>query len=95
MREIGIRVALGAGARDVRALLAREVAVLLAIGRCAGRRRSGVGSLTGALLYEVKPCDVGAHVSAVLLLGAIAWLAVYILARPAAWVDRVLALRHD
>jgi len=95
-REIGIRIALGAAARDLRALLVGEVAVLLAIGGVLGvAGAAGFSRLLEALLYEVKPWDLGVHVSAVLLLGVVASLAAYLPARRAASVDPVLALRHD
>jgi predicted permease len=95
-REIGIRMALGAGPREVRALLVREVSVLLAIGGVLGVAGAvGFGRLLSAILYGVEPGDLGVHVSALLVLGAVAALAAYLPARRAVSVDPVLALRHD
>jgi predicted permease len=95
-REIGIRMALGAGPRAVRALLVREVSVLLAIGGALGVAGAlGFSHLLGAMLYEVDPGDPGIHVSAALVVISVAALATYVPARRAVGVDPVIALRQD
>ncbi len=95
-REIGIRVSLGAGRRDILALIVghgmRLAGIGLVIGilgaRAAGRVLSGV--LTG-----VKPGDPKTAIFAVVALAAAAFLACYLPARRAARVDPMVALRYE
>ena len=57
-REIGIRMALGAGAGDVLTHVLRNAALMVGIGS-RGRRRGRVGlmGLMRSLLFEVSPLD--------------------------------------
>ena len=94
--EFGIRLALGAQARDVLGLVLRRAAVVTTAGLVIG-----VGSalllarLLSALLYGVEPGDPLTFVSVAVLLGAIALVAGYIPARRATRVDAIAALRAD
>jgi predicted permease len=95
-REIGIRMALGADASRVRALIARELAVMFAVGMFAGVGGAAVvGKLAESLLYETKPWDAAVYASAVAILGVVALAAAYVPARRASRVDPILALRHE
>jgi predicted permease len=96
VHEIGIRMALGAGADDVRSLLLRQGLRLTLLGIAIGLM--GASWLTGAmesLLFGVRPNDplTFAIVSALLL--AVALAATYIPARRATKVDPMVALRFE
>jgi predicted permease len=95
-REIGIRMALGAGAREVRALLGREITTMLGIGGIIGIAGAAVaGRSVQAMLYGVPPWDPSVYVTAAAALGLIALAAAYVPARRATRIDPVRALRHD
>jgi ABC-type antimicrobial peptide transport system permease subunit len=96
VHEIGIRMALGAGAGEVLSLVLRQGLGLALLGIVAGL--VGAAWLTGAmesLLFGVRPNDplTFATVSALLL--AVAVTATYIPARRATKVDPIMALRFE
>jgi ABC-type antimicrobial peptide transport system permease subunit len=94
--EIGVRMALGAKARDVRRLFLRHGLALTAAGIVLGLCVSAVLTrVLSALLFGVSSVDLltYAAVSAVLL--AVALLAAYLPARRASHVDPIIALRAD
>jgi len=86
-REIGIRIALGATAQDVRRLVLGEGAQLVGLGSALGL---GLAVLTSrvlrGLLFEVQPLDPLAFGATVALLVAVTGLALY---RPMRQADRV------
>jgi putative ABC transport system permease protein len=94
--EIGIRLALGAGSREVLSLIVSEAmkpALLgAALGLCAA---FGLTRLLTRLLYNVKPSDPLVFAAVLFLLIAVAWLASYIPARRATRVDPIVALRYE
>jgi ABC-type antimicrobial peptide transport system permease subunit len=95
-REIGVRIALGAQARDVIRLVLRQGMVTAAMGVVAGI----VGALAltrflQSLLFGVKPTDLLTFVGVTLLLTFVAFLASYIPARRATRVDPLEALRYE
>jgi predicted permease len=94
--EIGIRMALGAKARDIAMLLVRETGVLISIGAVCGIGLALGGARAAAtLLFGVRPYDpVTLGVAVVLLLG-IAALATFGPARRATRINPVTALRLD
>jgi putative ABC transport system permease protein len=96
MREIGIRIALGAGPADILATVVRQGMVLVAIGLACGL--AGALALTRLLknlLFEVTPTDAPTYAAvSVLLLGA-ALLACWVPARRAARIDPQIALRCE
>jgi ABC-type antimicrobial peptide transport system permease subunit len=95
-QEIGVRVALGAQARDVVRLILGQGALLAGIGIVIGL--AGALAVTRTLrtmLFGVSPLDLATFVGVSLSLGAIALLASYVPARRAARVDPVEALRHE
>ena len=95
-REIGVRVALGAGRRDVLRLVVSEgmrpVAVGLAIGLLLA---FGATRLLASFLLGVSPLDAITFVGGAAVLTAVALTASYLPARRAAAVDPLVALRQE
>jgi hypothetical protein len=94
--EIGLRVALGAQAPDVTAMVLRQSLALALSGVVAGLFAAwGVTRALRALLFGVGPTDPMTLVVVPLALLAVAGLASYAPARRAARVDPVEALRTE
>jgi putative ABC transport system permease protein len=94
--EIGIRMALGAGRRNVLSLVVRQGMTLVAIGVVLGLL--GAFALTrvmSSLLFEVTPKDPLTFVGVAVFLPVIALLACYLPARRATMVDPLIALRYE
>jgi putative ABC transport system permease protein len=94
--EIGLRMALGAGPRQVLRLVLREGMLLAFAGLVVGLAGTYfVARLLKTILYQVNAADPAAisAVTAVLLLSAL--LACYIPARRATQVDPMVALRDE
>jgi ABC-type antimicrobial peptide transport system permease subunit len=95
-REIGIRMALGAGKSAVLKMVVSQGIKLALIGVAIGLAGAlGLTRFLSGLLYGVKPGDPLTLVAVSALLMAVAFLASYIPARQAAKVDPLVALRHD
>jgi putative ABC transport system permease protein len=95
-REIGVRMALGAGARNVMMLIVRQGAWQLAAGLTLGLAFAALLSRgLGILLFGVEPWDPVIFGAVVLTLTAAGLLACVIPARRATHVDPVEALRYD
>jgi predicted permease len=95
-REIGLRMALGATAREVVTMVAARGLVLAGIGLAVGV--AGGWAATRALasvLYGVQPTDPSTFALVVMLLGAVAVVACLIPAARAARVDPMVVLRQD
>jgi putative ABC transport system permease protein len=94
--EIGLRMALGAGRRDVLWMVIRRTLILGIAGIALGI----LGGLTATrllttLLFEVTPTDPATFVGVALTILIAALLAGFIPARRAAHVDPLVALRHE
>jgi len=94
--EIGIRVALGAGPRDVLKMVLQEGAALIVVGVGAG----AVGALAAArllskFLFGVSATDPLTFVMVSLVLAGVGLLACYVPARRASKVDPMTALRFE
>lgn len=94
--EIGIRMALGADACDVRWLVLRDTLTLILVGVVIGIPAALAGArLLASQLYEVAPNDPVAVSVGLVTLSLAALLAGYLPARRAAHVDPVAALRAE
>jgi predicted permease len=94
--EIGIRMALGAQARNVRWLILREVLLLLLAGMALGAPLIlGVTRLAESLLFDLTPTDPISLGIAALLMAAVALFAGYAPVRRATKIDPIKALRHE
>jgi putative ABC transport system permease protein len=95
-QEIGIRMALGAGAGDVLKLILRNGLTLTASGVVIGLAGAFVLTrLLAALLFGVRPTDALTFTSVSLTLVIAALVACYLPARRAAKVDPLVALRSE
>jgi putative ABC transport system permease protein len=95
-QEIGIRMALGAGASDVLKLVVKGGMLLVLIGVVVGI--GGAFALTRlltTLLFEITPTDATTFASVASLLIVVSALACYIPARRATKVDPLVALRNE
>jgi predicted permease len=95
-REMGVRMALGATAGDVRRLLLRrglaQTTIGLAFGLLAGR---GLGAVLSTALFQVSASDLATFVAVPALLAIVAVLACWVPARRASSLDPVKALSTD
>jgi predicted permease len=95
-REIGIRVALGAGAAKVVTLVLRQGLQLVVIGLPLGLAAAlAAVRLLSTYLYGVSATDVATFSAIAALLAGVALFACYIPARRAMRVDPIQALRHN
>lgn len=95
-REFGIRSALGAGPREILALVMTQGARQIAVACGAGIVLSLlVGQALSSLLFHISPADPIALAGAMTVLAGSALLASYIPARDAVKVDPIVALRAE
>ncbi len=95
-REIGVRIALGAGRSDVLELVLREGMWLVAFGLAIGVPLSlASGRLLHSFLFEMKSTDPISLLVVIGLLSLVAAAAAFVPARRATMVDPVVALRHE
>jgi ABC-type antimicrobial peptide transport system permease subunit len=95
-REIGVRMALGAQARDVLKLFIWDGMLLTAIGIVLGLLASAaLTRLMENLLFGMSPTDPLTFGAITLSLAAVSLLACWIPAQRAAKVDPMVALRHQ
>jgi predicted permease len=96
VRELGIRLALGASGRDVMGLVVRHVALIATVGIGAGIALALVLSRYAAsLLYGVRATDPATYAGVALVLGVVAAAAAAVPARRASRVDPALTLRSE
>ncbi|HSE96713.1 MAG TPA: ABC transporter permease, partial [Blastocatellia bacterium] len=94
--EIGIRMALGAGYRDVLRLIISKGLVLTLAGLAIGIGAAlAITRVMSSLLYGVSPTDLATFVIIPVALAAVSLLASYIPARRATRVDPMVALRRE
>jgi len=96
IREIGLRMTLGADAQDVMRMMLRQamrpvlIGAAIGIGGCAA-----VSSVLKRMLFGISPHDPMAFVGVPLLLLGVALAASYLPARRATRVDPMVALRYQ
>ncbi len=96
VHEIGVRVALGAGRRDVIGLIVRGVARPVVVGMAVGLLGAAAAAkLLSGLLFGLSPLDPVAFIAVPAFLLAVALLAAVLPARRAARVDPMLPLRCE
>lgn len=96
MREMGIRMALGASARDVIRLVLRQGGKQIGIGLGLGLLAAfGLTRIIGLLMFEVTPQDPQVFTLVVVLIAAVGTLASLIPARRATRTEPTAALRHE
>ena len=94
--EIGIRLALGAGSRDVLGLVVGQGVRLVGLGLLIGLTGAWVLSrVLTSQLYGVSARDPFTYLSVALLLGGVALAASYLPARRALRVDPMTSLRSE
>jgi predicted permease len=96
VKEIGIRLALGARPSDVLYMVIRQGMVLVLVG--LGLGLVGAFAITGplkAFLFQVTPTDPLTLAGVCVLLAFCAFVACYIPARRATTINPLVALRHD
>jgi len=95
-REIGIHMALGAGARDVLLMVIKQGMSLVLVGVVIGVAGAyAVTRTIRSLLFEVGTTDPLTFVAVLLLLVAVGFIACYVPARRATKVDPLEALRYE
>lgn len=95
-RELGIRMAMGAGRREVLVLVLGQGARLAGLGIAIGLVTAAVLTrLMSSMLYGVKPADAGTFAGMAALLGVVALAASWLPARRAMSLDPVAALRQE
>ncbi|HXO27235.1 MAG TPA: ABC transporter permease [Thermoanaerobaculia bacterium] len=95
-REIGIRMALGAGRRDALALVLRRAALMAAAGVAAGLGGGfALMRWLAAQLYQASAAEPLPYLAGAACLLVAALVAAYVPARRAAGVDPVTALRQE
>jgi len=95
-REIGVRMALGADAGKVRAMVLRQVALMTVIGGGIGLVAAlGVGRWAKSLLFELEGHDPMVLAASAILLTLVALGAGYLPALRASKIDPMQALRYE
>jgi predicted permease len=96
LKEFGVRLALGATARDIARMMLLQTGRLVAVGLVlglAGGRVLATGATT--LLYRVSPSDPATYAGVAIGLAFVALVASYMPVRRATAIDPVVALRLE
>lgn len=95
-QEIGVRLALGANATDVLAMIAGQAMLPISAGLTVGMISAvGLVHFLAGLLYGVRPLDPAVFIGVALVLSGAAALASYMPARRATQIDPMIALRYE
>jgi ABC-type antimicrobial peptide transport system permease subunit len=98
-KEIGIRMAIGAGRADVLRMIMRQGMVLAVAGLGVGLLASVLANRALTKIFPAGPSGRRADLPAFLLVAsavlAVTWLAAYLPARRAARINPTDALRHE
>ncbi len=95
-QEIGIRMALGAAARDVLNLILHQGGRLIVMGLVIGViGYLAVSRLLQSLVYDISPLDTRSVAAAALVLCGVGLIACFLPARRASRVDPMVALRDE
>ena len=95
-REIGVRIALGAGRGQIMRMIFSGAGRLLVAGIVLGLALTlGAERLIRSVLFGVSPLDAGTLLAAVVLLAMVATLAAFLPARRAASIDPLEAMRLE
>jgi ABC-type antimicrobial peptide transport system permease subunit len=95
-REIGLRIALGAERRNVRAMVLRHVSLMMGAGTLIGLALGvGLGRLSESLLFELKGYDPVVLATATVLLVLVVLGASAVPTYRATQIDPMRALRHE
>jgi predicted permease len=95
-REIGVRMALGANAGDVRMLVLRQVGMMTAIGGVIGLAGAlALGKGAESMLYKMSGADPVVMAASVAFLALVALAAGYVPALRASRVSPMQALRYE
>lgn len=95
-REIGVRMALGADAAKVRALVVRQVGMMSVLGGVVGIGLAlGLGKVLRSLLFGLEGHDPVVFALSLTVLAGVAAAASYVPVRRASLVDPVEALRYE
>lgn len=96
LREIGIRLAVGAQRSDIRVLILEQGIRLLGLGLTIGIAGAILSSrVLGSFLFEVNPIDPAIYLGVSVLLALAALLACWLPARRAAQTDPMITLRAE
>ena len=94
--EFGIRLAIGAQARDVLNLVLRRAALMTGVGIIAGLAGAfGLSTLMASLLYDVPARDPSTFAAVAVVLGIVTLAAAYLPARRATRIDAIETLKAD
>jgi ABC-type antimicrobial peptide transport system permease subunit len=95
-RELGIRVAIGASARQIQTSVLKEGLVLTAIGLVIGFGLSlAAGFAFRSVLTGVTPTDARTYLGVFSVLAIASMLACYLPARRASRIDPLVTLRYE
>jgi ABC-type antimicrobial peptide transport system permease subunit len=96
VREMGVRMALGARGSDIVKLIVTRGAWLALAGVAAGTVLAvALSGLMAGLVFEVQATDASTYLATTVLLLGVAALAAYIPARRAGRIDPAYVLRHE